>query len=45
MDFSAIMDAVSIGCYGITALAAVADMERVWMRVRPEFGTIGARVL
>ena len=43
--YSAILDAVSVGCYGITAVAAIADMERLWMRVRPEFGTVGARSL
>ena len=45
MDYSAILDAVSVGCYGVTVIAAVADMERLWMRVRPQFGTVGARTL
>lgn len=45
IDYSAILDAVSVGSYGITAIAAVADMERLWMRKRPEFGSIGARTV
>ena len=45
IDYSAILDAVSVGSYGITAIAAVADMERLWMRKRPEFGSIRARTV